>query len=50
MKFFELLTLNGFVLGFNTSRQKFKTVEDEQMQKIMLPTAVEVPLEKTRNS
>ena len=48
MKFFNFYTLNGLVLGFNTSRQKGDTAEHEVVQTISLPTAVEVPLKNER--
>ena len=48
MKFFNFYTLNGLVLGFNTSRQKGEIAEDVEVQTISLPTAVEVPLKNER--
>ena len=48
MKFFNFYTLNGLVLGFNTSRQKGEIAEDIEVQTISLPTAVEIPLKNER--
>ena len=49
MKLFNIFTLNGLVSGFNTSRQKCELPEDKEIQTISSPTAVEAPIEHTRN-